>query len=185
MKMSCYRFCCVIALLVLSLPLNATAAEEKEENPNAISLSDGKITMVAPEGWQRKQPRVRIIEAEFAVPAVGDDENDGRITVMGAGGSVKANIDRWIGQFVQTDRNEVKKKEIAGQEVHIVDLSGTFKDQRGPFAPATIRKDYRMLGAIIVTENAGQYFAKLYGPKKTIEANVDKFEELLKSLKVK
>nr|MCU0876115.1 hypothetical protein [Pirellulaceae bacterium] len=85
--------------------------------------------------------------AEFAIPAVEGDENDGRCTVMGAGGTVQANIDRWVGQFTETNRNKTEKKEIAGQTVHVVDLGGTYKDQRGPFAPAQLRENYRVLGA--------------------------------------
>ena len=62
------------------------------------------------------------------------------MTIMGAGGSVEANIDRWIGQFTQPDGSDTKKaakieqKKIGGQEVHLVDVAGTYKDQRGPFA---------------------------------------------------
>jgi hypothetical protein len=104
---------------------------------------------------------------------------------MGAGGGVKANIDRWKGQFTNLATDKTEEKKVAGQEVHIVDLAGTFRDQRGPFAPAEIKEDYRMLGAIIVTEKHGDYFIKFYGPKKTITENEKKFHEMVDSLKVK
>ena len=38
---------------------------------------------------------------------------------------------------------------VAGTEVTLVDFSGKYLDQRGPFTPATECPDYRMLGAII------------------------------------
>ena len=59
----------------------------------------------------------------------------------------------------------MKKIKVAGEEVHLVDLSGTFKDQRGPMAPAVERPKYRMLAAIIAAEPAGNYFIKFYGPR--------------------
>ena len=73
------------------------------------------------------------------------------MTVMGAGGSLEANIDRWYQQFSQPDgsntkeRAKIEKREIAGQEVTVVDLSGTYMDRAGPMAPAIERPDYRML----------------------------------------
>ena len=66
---------------------------------------------------------------------VGKDTEDGRLTIMGAGGSIEANIDRWYGQFKQPDgsstkdKAKVSKSKVAGQTVHMVDISGTFKTQ--------------------------------------------------------
>ena len=150
---------------------------------NAIKLSGGKFSMTGAKAWKKKTPRVNIIEAEFAIPKEMGDAADGRLTVMASGGGVKANVDRWKGQFSKTEKTSVKKEKVDGFEVHIIDISGTYKDQRGPFAPATMRKDYRMMGAIIVMEHGPDYFAKLYGPQKTIEKNAKGFMEFVKRFK--
>ena len=123
------------------------------------------------------------IEAEFVIPKTEGDPADGRLTVMASGGGVKANVDRWKTQFSKTDNSSVKKDKAGGFDVHVVDITGTFKDQRGPFAPATMRKDYRMMGAIIVMDDGPDYFAKFYGPKKTVEANAKQFAKFVKSFK--
>lgn len=176
------------AMLAIS-PALATAEEKPADN--TFTIGEGKLTFVAPEGWTKKQPKSRIIEAELEVPAAEGDETPGRLTAMGAGGSVEANIERWVGQFVDEGNDakpKVAKKTVAGNEVHIVDLSGTYKDSpAGPFAggKTTLRKDYRMLGAIIVTKDSGNYFLKLYGPKATIGEAEKGFDELVSSLKVK
>ena len=139
----------------------------------------------------RKQPKTRIVEHEFAIPVVGGDEIEGRFTVMGAGGGVDANIQRWLGQFTQPDgsstkeKSKVQKMQINGVEVHYVDIAGDFKDQPGPFAPAVTRENYRMLGAIIVTEKAGMHFLKLYGPKATVSGQEEPFKQMLNGLKVR
>jgi hypothetical protein len=138
--------------------------------------------MNVPAVWKPQTPRVKLIEAEFSIPAVEGDPADGRCTVMGAGGTVQANIDRWVAQFAKTERNRSEKREIAGQEVHLVDLVGTYKDQRGPFAPAELREDYRVLGAVIVTRDLGLYFVKFYGPKATVSAHEKAFLDMLNSL---
>jgi hypothetical protein len=175
----------------LALAVNSPAGADDKPAGEKIALADGKLELTAPAAWERKEPSVRIIEHEFAVPAVEGDEEAGRLTIMGAGGSVEANIQRWIGQFEQPDgaatkdRTKTEKLTIDGQTVHMVDITGTYKDQRGPFAPAVVREDYRMLAAIIATEKSGQYFVKLYGPKKTIAANEKAFRAFVETLEVK
>ena len=175
-------------IIAISLPALTTLAAEKDKG---ITFLKGKIKMKAPKGWKKKKPRVRIIDFEYGVTKTKGDPRDARMTVMRAGGSVQANISRWIGQFRQTDgsssrkKAKIKKYKVSGQQVHLVDLSGTYKDQRGPFAPAKFRKDYRMLSAIIETKDYGQFFVKLYGPKKTVKANEKKFRDMVGSLKVK
>jgi len=129
-----------------------------------------------------------MVEREFAVPASPGDERDGRVTIMAAGGGVEANIERWCGQFTQPDgadtgdRAKVEKKTIAGHEVHLVDISGSYNESRGPFGPGVLRPDYRMLAAII---SIGQvdYFVKFYGPRRTVADNEDAFQAMIGSLK--
>lgn len=166
------------------------AAEEEPAKDQQVALADGQIQLTAPKSWQKKQPRTRIVEYEFAAPAADGDEADGRMTIMGAGGSVEQNVQRWVGQFTQpsgkntADVMKSQDLEVSGVKVRVVDLKGTFKDQPGPLAPAVNRENYRMLGAIIVTPELGQYFLKLTGPEKTIAAHEEAFHEMVKSLKV-
>ena len=69
-----------------------------------FSVARGGFSLEAPEGWEQVQPKSGIVETEFSIPteakaADGGPLPAGRMTVMGAGGSVQANIDRWYGQF--------------------------------------------------------------------------------------
>ena len=181
----------VVALILLQP--SAVSAADAQKKPQEIKLADGQLVLSAPGEWEQKQPRTRIVEHEFAAPAADGDSEAGRLTIMGAGGSVDANIQRWIGQFSQDDGSKtedaakVEKKKIAGMEVRLVDISGTYKDMPGgPFAGGkTIeRPNYRMLAAIIVSgdPNVGNYFLKFYGPKKTIDANEKPFRKMVESL---
>lgn len=168
----------------------ATAARAQDD-PAKMPLAGGKLQLTAPADWVRKQPRTRIVEHEFAIPAAEGDSADGRLTVMGAGGGVKANIERWYGQFTQPDggstekRAKVKKTRAAGQDIHLVDIAGTFRDQRGPVAPVVERPKYRMLAAIIETKSLGDYFIKLYGPEKTVAENEKAFLKMIEALEQK
>jgi hypothetical protein len=179
------------ALVVLGLMHSKALFAQAERT---ISLGEGKIVLRAPEKWVRKEPRTRIVEHEFAVEGKKGQEA-GRVTVMGAGGSIEDNIDRWLGQFVQPDgkkskdKAKIDKKTIAGVPVHVVDIAGTYKDMPGgPFARGkTIdRANYRMLGAIIAGgPSVGNHFIKFYGPEEIIKEHEKAFQKMIESLEKK
>ena len=173
-------------------------AADKAKDDEKMLLADGRFEMAVPEKWNSKEPKVNIIEYEYEVPASSGDERPGRVTVMGAGGSVEDNVNRWYGQFRQPDESDtsksakVEQKKVAAQNVTVVDVSGTYLDKpSGPFAGGkTIdRENYRMLAAIVETSKGGKktgnYFIKLVGPKQTIADNKKAFDKMIDSLKEK
>jgi hypothetical protein len=106
----------------------------------------------------------------------------------GQGGSVDANLDRWIGQFLQADGKpskeaaKITKRTIHGWPVTTVDVSGAYTGMGGPTkqtGPAL--SGYRMLGAIVEGPQ-GSIFFKFTGPAKTIAANQAAFDRMLASL---
>lgn len=184
------RFACLALSLALPLAASHAAAQEAAEGL-AFTIADGGYSLAAPEGWKRVQPKSSIVETEFSVPSEGEGVQPGRMTVMGAGGSVQANVDRWYGQFTQPDGKATKDKaatktlKLAGCQVTIVDISGTYKDApAGPFAggKAVDRPDYRMLAAIVETPGQGNYFLKFYGPGKTVADHADGFRAMVEGL---
>jgi hypothetical protein len=174
-----------VVALAFALPAWSLAQEKDSGKDKTIEL--GKFKVTAPAAWKKQQPKSTILSHEFLAPKAEGDRYDGRLTVMSAGGTVEANIERWYGQFKQPDgsnskeRAKVEKRTIAGQEVHVVDISGTYKDQAGPFAPAVEREKYRMLAAIIVTEQ-GNFFLKFYGPQRTVAEHEKAFDGMVESL---
>jgi hypothetical protein len=171
-----------------------TSTARSADKDTTIALGDGKLTLEAPQKWTRKEPQVRIIEHEFAIEGK-KGQDAGRMTIMAAGGSIEQNIDRWIGQFAQSDgkksqeKAKIEKQKIAGVEVHLVDIAGTYRDMpAGPFArgKAVERKDYRMLAAIIAGgPSIGNYFIKFYGPADLVKENEKEFRTMIDSLKKK
>lgn len=178
-----YRIAPLVLLAAIWTPW--AAADEKAK---AIAL--GRFQVDAPADWEARQPKSRIIAYEFAAPASEGDDEEGRLTVMAAGGGIEANIERWYTQWKQPDgsptkdRAKVDREKIAGQEVYIVDISGTYLDRPAPFAraPAVERENYRMLAAIIATDEA-HFFFKFYGPRKTISDQRDQFLAMVRSLR--
>lgn len=169
----------------------AESTEEKKPEPFTVKVAKETIEFTASGTWKQVTPKSGMIEAEIKLAKLGDDTEDGRLTIMGAGGTIEANITRWQGQFVEEDGEAVEAKTevktIREHEVHFVDISGTYLDMPGgPFAggKAIERENYRMLAAIVETKDHGNYFVKLYGPQHTIEQNKAHFESMIESLKV-
>ncbi|NCA11899.1 hypothetical protein EBR56_08860 [bacterium] len=180
----------VIALVALSSAASARAVAA--DDARGFTLADGGFSLEAPAGWNRVAPKSAIVETEFAIPSEGELP-PGRMTVMGAGGSVQANVDRWYGQFSQPDGGATKDKattktlKLAGCTVTLVDVAGTYKDMPGgPFAggQAVERPDYRMLAAIVETpgNERGSYFLKFYGPAATVAKHADGFRRMVEGL---
>jgi hypothetical protein len=181
------------------VPTDDEAKPKTEESadpppaPIAVKVAGGEIQFSATGNWSAVPPKSRMLEAELKIPAVEGDEQNGRLTIMGAGGSVAANIDRWKSQFVAPagsrpdEHAKTEELTIAEQTVTLVDISGNFLDAPGgPFSgkPKVERKNYRMLAAIIQTKAHGNYFVKFYGPAATIKKNKAAFQSMIESLQV-
>jgi hypothetical protein len=173
-------------ILLVALVPSAFAADDR-----MFSIGGNAFSLRAPEGWQRVQPKSNMVETEFAIAATAEDQPAGRMTVMGAGGSVQANVDRWYGQFTQPDGSPTKDKsttktmKLAGCSVTLVDIPGTYKDMpMGPFGggKAVERLNYRMLAAIVETPDSGNYFLKFYGPADCVSKHADGFRGMIEGL---
>ena len=139
-----------------------------------------------PGSWKNAgQKPMRV--ATYTVPASGGDLETGECVVsyfgQGQGGSVQANLDRWIGQFQQPTTKQTGKKTIHGLNVTTVDVTGTYMGMGGPMATThTAKKGYRLLGAIVEGPQ-GAVFFKFTGPAKTVAAGQATFDKMLETLK--
>ena len=81
------------------------------------------------------------------------------------------------------DPRESRERTVDGVKITTLDISGTFKDRPAPQAPRfTARKNYRMMTAIVQTED-GPYYFRMVGPKATIAEQAAAWTALVKSLK--
>jgi hypothetical protein len=105
----------------------------------------------------------------------------------GQGGSVEANLDRWIGQFLQADGKpskaaaKITKRTQQGLQVTTVDVSGAYTGMGGPTVESPPAPGYRLLGAIVEGPR-GSVFFKFTGPAKIIAENHAAFEKMIASL---
>ena len=150
------------------------------------------LTFSAPAGWKAVGPSSSMRVAQYVLPRAGGDAADAELVVYyfgGSGGTVDANIERWLGQMRQPDgkpSSAVAKREVRtinGLKVTLVDVSGTYVAEMKPgSAQRHNSPNFRLRAAVIETAN-GPYFIKLTGPSRTVTAAEKAFEQFLGSLK--
>jgi hypothetical protein len=178
----------VVLSVVLSSLGTVRAADEAAVADTISVFDDAKLEV--PEGWERTEPKSSIIEHEFLVKeGEGDDAPQARVTMMAAGGDVKANIDRWKGQFTggDADAQKTEEKKVGNWTVHIADLSGSFAETMGggPFSGGKTvkRENYAMTGIILAHPEGRKYFIKVTGPMELVKANRPAVIKMIDGLK--
>lgn len=160
----------------------------------ALALADSAagLSWTPPGSWKSLGERP-MRAATYNVPAAPGDSEPGECGVFyfgpGQGGSVQANLDRWLGQIQPANGKpakevaQTKSRVIKGLKVTTVDVSGAYSGMGGPMAATrSTKQNYRLLGAIVEGPQ-GAVFFKFTGPAKTVAANQASFDQLLASLK--
>jgi hypothetical protein len=173
--------------------LVASGCNKKTEGGSAAGAASlGTATnMVAgvkwftPKHWVVQGPREMRV-ATYTAPAAEGDTEPGECAVFhfgnDAGGSVDANIDRWVGQFEASGIPARSEKEVGGMKVTLVQIAGAYLAPSGPMMQSTGKKEnYRLLGAIVQGPQ-GSVFFKFTGPAKTITAAEGDFNAMVASL---
>jgi hypothetical protein len=148
--------------------------------------SGAGVKWTVPSTWKSEAQRPMRL-ATYTIPPATGDSDPGECGVyyfgQGQGGSVQANMDRWIGQFQSKEAAKRDQRTIHGLRVTTVDVSGAYSGMGGPMAEhgAAPKPNYRLLGAIIEGPQ-GSVFFKFTGPAKTVAQNQTAFDKLLASL---
>jgi len=171
------RLCLCLFLLVGAA---CFAAPLSPSTPQPVAFRVGSLRFDRPESWQWVKPSgvFRTAQLEKKAP-------DGALLVItfsrfpsGEGGSVQANIDRWISQFTQTTGTpEVISHTGTGCPFTLVRILGTMKGGV-PGGPA---KDLRqgMLRGAILEADGELVMVKLAGPDSAVRSCEKDFEALI------
>jgi hypothetical protein len=159
----------------------------------AMMLQTGTLQFTAPPAWKARAAASSMRVAEFIVPRAPGDSEDGEIIIYffgGSGGSVDANIERWVGQFRTESGGPVatpaRTSSVTGPlKVTSIDVSGTYVAEIRPGSPERFNKpNFRMRAAVVETPK-GPYFVKFTGPARTVAQalTAGDFERFIKSLR--
>jgi hypothetical protein len=159
----------------------------------AMALLAAGLSFTAPEGWHQSPASSSMRVAEFTLPRAAGDTEDAQLIVYyfgGSGGSVDANITRWIAQMQQPDGKPIVdakrvSRTVNGLSVTLVDVAGTYVAETAPGASAHHNKPHFRLRAGVVDTPNGPYFIKLTGPEKTVTRWDRAYEQFIGSVRAK
>lgn len=164
-------------------PDHPPIAPRQTESPRPSSPSpastgspptDSRLKYDRPEGWRDGRMR----SMRMAAFNVGPEDSPAEITVIPAGGDLKGNVKRWMGQVrkeevsdedVDQAMADAAKVEVSGLEGHRYILVG----------------DKETIDATIVPLDGGMsLFIKMKGPAKTVAEESEAIDAFLKSIQL-
>jgi hypothetical protein len=133
--------------------------------------------------------------SQYQLPAAEGDAEAASLVVYyfgaGQGGSVYANLERWISQMQSSDGRPSKENAktetttVNGLKVTLLDVTGAYTGGDMPGAgTGQIKPNFRMRAGVIETPK-GAYFIKLVGPQKTVNRWDQAFQEFIRSAEFK
>jgi len=163
--------------------------------PAPSSGAQGELRFKAPNGWVTERPTSSMRVSQYQLPAAEGDAESASLVIyyfgQGQGGSVEANLQRWIGQMQTPDGTpasgnaKTENTTVNGLKVTLLDVSGTYAgSDMGGAATSQSKANYRMRAGVIDTPR-GAYFIKLVGPEKTVTRWDQSFQDFVKSAEFK
>lgn len=165
------------AVLILGLALSPCLAEPP---PQPVAFRVGPLLFERPESWKWVKP-----EGSFRAAQLEKSVSGKPPVVMvfsrfpaGAGGTVQANVERWVGQFSKTTYPP-EVQTIPGKVCPVtrVKVRGSLKDGT-PGGPEKGIPDALLLGAILEAEG-GMIVVKIVGPESALTREEKTFDGLI------
>jgi len=173
--------------------ITSTSMKIANRGVERITLKDGysrigNLQGVVPDAWMRENPSNSMRLAQFNIS--DKSKRCELIVFSGIGGSVDANLNRWLGQFLDSDKKRmtdystVRNEKIHELEITFAYTAGIYlKSGMGNRGPTVEKPNYGLLAAIVRATNETYYF-KCTGPKKTLDNYINSFETFIRSLEL-
>ena len=161
-------------LMIFLMSAGAVAAQKKSAGFEVAGRN-----FKVPAEWKAEQPASRMRKAQYKV---GEAELVVFFFGKGSGGSVDANVKRWLGQFKEPKEKlgtKEKEQKLPGAKITTVTAAGTYMSGP-PFGAKVPKAGYAMRAAIIEFEG-GPVFIKMTGPRDAVGQASDAFDKLVRS----
>jgi hypothetical protein len=186
----------ILGLICLSMVLVVVSCGQKEaaetdtssttalQIDESISL-DGipvqlaGVTFTPPSIWNDLGPS-GMRKASYTFGPDGEDVDSATVTVFhfgqGMGGSIEANLSRWVGQMTlpegvtPEEGANIENINVNNFSTHILQVNGSYNTSAGGMmmGESIVKENYRMVGVVLEAPE-GNIFFKLTGPVITAE----------------
>ncbi len=147
------------------------------------------LTWTTPPGWTTETPASAMRRAQYRIPgSAGPGECAVFYFGPSEGGDAQSNAARWAGQFRRSDGSPIgdafKTRQIKVGDIPVlmVEVAGTYVGGMGGTPSGPERPNQMLLGAIAKGPDANWFF-RATGPKATMEAQRQAFDDMIRSLK--
>lgn len=169
---------------------DAGGAMQVAPPPAGSGTGQTSLLWDVPASWTSEVPSNSTRRAQMRVPG---PEGDAECVVFyfgpGQGGEPMANAERWANQFVLPDGSPGTKVmktstiRVGELPVLLVEVKGTYLAGSGMGMGAVTEKPgFLLLGAVAEGPDANWFF-KFTGPEKTVQANREAFDRMVRSLR--
>lgn len=158
---------------------------------NGTPVTLAGVTFTPPSEWTDFGPS-GMRKASYAFGPIKGETDSATVTVFyfgqGGGGTIEANLDRWVGQMVMPEGSNpdafVQKGEmmVGDMKVHLLKVEGTFKAGGMMMTTPVEKENYLMVG-VVVEAPEGNIFFKMTGPKETGAAMAEALIAMVKDIK--
>jgi hypothetical protein len=132
-------------------------------------------------------------KASYAFGPLEGDADSATVTVFhfgqNQGGSIEANLERWINQFTMPGGRDPhtatiqREMVVDGMKVHVLTLMGTYHASvGGPMSGKTVPKENYRLAAMVVEAPGGNVFFKLTGPDYTAKIMIEAYVTMIQRI---
>jgi hypothetical protein len=151
-------------------------------SPDSETEAPPLLSWNAPANWAKvPNPNAMRLATYHVAPAAGA-RDEAELTVVRAGGSTEANLERWIAQFENPEGIVRDKRVVHGLTIATLELRGTFRGGGMGAAGSNDPKSGWMLKGAVVETPDGPYFFKLTGPSASVVAARAGFDALVDSI---
>ncbi len=153
-------------------------SEIPQASPDDTAEPDPRVKFERPDGWRDG----RMSSMRMAAFNVGPEDSPAELTVIPAGGDLRGNVARWLGQVrEQQVPDEVVDQAIA--EAKVVKVAG--RSGQRFFLTGEDASSGTAIDATIVPMDGGMsLFVKMTGPAKTVTEQSEAITSFLKSLEL-
>ncbi len=179
--------------------VSACSERSPEPTSTATAQRSGGLEPVVwsvPPTWPMSESSpTKPRRAGYKVPAIGNDKEDAELLVLffgtGANGDRDKQWDPWFEQFDGTPKESSVRDafDAPAGRVETFEFKGAYKLNLGQQRPGMkkspvqmVKQDFRMIGAVVKTENRGNWFFRLVGPDETVLAGKDAFLSMLRAV---
>jgi hypothetical protein len=158
-------------------PFAGGATAAPSSRPSTASQPKSKLKFDTPDGWRKgKMSMMRL-----AAFNVGPEDAEAVVTVMPAGGDLRPNIARWIGQIREGNvPDEVVDKALDdAKEITVSDIDA----KRYVLTGENPDEGEAIDATIVPMKNGQSMFIKMTGPAATVADQNDAMVKFLESLK--